>query len=98
MAGGKKPLEIIQTCGACPVQYEGRTQDGRVFYFRSRWNTARITVADNIDDAVDGNGWTATEEIGGEFDAGWISSDRALKMIFGWLELYHADQDKDADA
>lgn len=34
--------EIIQTCSACPSQWEGNLKDGRMFYARYRWG--RLTI------------------------------------------------------
>ena len=35
---------IVQTCEACPSQWEGFFDDGRAFYIRFRWGHLRMTV------------------------------------------------------
>jgi hypothetical protein len=54
---------LVQTCFACPTQYEGYTEDGRPVYIRYRWGYLSICigkVGGNVYNAVDG------EEIYGE--------------------------------
>lgn len=59
-------IEAIQTCGACPTQYEG-TIEGERFYFRYRhgfwsvrfhptdeWNDEAWVDGDNLGDDLDG--------------------------------------------
>jgi hypothetical protein len=35
-------LRIVQTCAACPSQWEGFLGDGRAFYIRYRFGTLRM--------------------------------------------------------
>ena len=46
---------ITQTCGACPTQYEGATEDGRLMYSRFRHNvlSVRIYPKDDADNRWD---------------------------------------------
>lgn len=46
-------IEMTQTSGAAPVQYEGTIED-KYFYFRARGNEWSFSVADTIDETVDG--------------------------------------------
>lgn len=59
-----KISEIVQTCEACPSQWEGTLEDGRAIYIRYRWGGLSVrlseTPTDEIMDAVKG------EEIFGE--------------------------------
>jgi hypothetical protein len=41
-----------QTCSACPTQYEGTVEDGRIFYFRYRGGWASLGLGSTIDEAV----------------------------------------------
>lgn len=54
----KKIINIYCSCGACPTQYEGTLEDGRMFYFRYRHGFASLNESieptDNIYDAVIG--------------------------------------------
>lgn len=45
--------DVEVTCGAAPVQIEGRLTDGRTFYFRSRHQHAKLGVGADQDEAVD---------------------------------------------
>lgn len=43
----EKPLIITElrcVCGACPLAYEGKTDDGREVYIRYRWGTVRLDL------------------------------------------------------
>lgn len=37
---------IKQTCSACPSQWEGHTEDGRMFYIRFRWGGLSIEISE----------------------------------------------------
>jgi hypothetical protein len=65
-----QPLLVItsikNTCGACPAQWEGRTQDGEYVYIRYRWGylSIRAGETENISDmrtvfgvVLDESGW-----------------------------------------
>jgi len=43
---------IIQTCGACPSQWEGKLVDGRMFYARYRHGSLAIELSKDITDDV----------------------------------------------
>lgn len=47
-------VDLAQTCGACPSQWEARTTpDGRYVYIRYRHGWLTVGVGANDDDAVD---------------------------------------------
>lgn len=50
--------ELTQTCSACPSQWEGTLDDGRMVYVRYRWGYLSVRVspgeADDVMDAVGG--------------------------------------------
>ncbi len=46
-------IEMTRTCDTAPVQYEGTVED-KSFYFRARWDEWSFTVADSLEEAVDG--------------------------------------------
>jgi len=41
-----KVKNIIQTCGACPSQWEGTLEDGRMFYARYRWGGLSVRISE----------------------------------------------------
>lgn len=43
---------LIQTCEACPSQWEGRTATGDHVYIRYRWGTLQVGLADDREAAV----------------------------------------------
>ncbi len=46
-------VELIeQTCGACPVQFEGELSDGRCFYFRARGGGWTFHIAATVGEAI----------------------------------------------
>ena len=53
-----KVVKLIQTCYACPSQWEGTLDDGRMIYIRFRWGNLTISVSPtpttDVYDAVGG--------------------------------------------
>lgn len=55
-----KPDSLEMTCGACPSQWEGTTEDDEYFYVRYRWGGLRIDIngetihRDTLGDGLDG--------------------------------------------
>lgn len=53
-----KVVSITQTCNACPSQWEGTLDDGRMVYVRYRWGGLSIRVSNlptkKVMEAVDG--------------------------------------------
>lgn len=56
-----KLTELTRITWACPVEWEGKTEDGRAVYIRYRWGHLKIYVSDingsfldavNSDDAI----------------------------------------------
>lgn len=49
---------LFLTCHACPVQFEGSFPDGRMWYFRARWDSWSFSVSKipttDVGDAVEG--------------------------------------------
>lgn len=84
------------TCGACPVQIEGRLRDGRFFYFRARHDAAQLGAhRDGPDAAVEasmrvGKYWPRKSS--GQFverdhveEAGFLSEAEARALLAGML-------------
>jgi hypothetical protein len=44
--------KITQTCWACPSQWEGNLDDGRMFYARYRWGGLSITLSRNPTESI----------------------------------------------
>lgn len=62
-------VEIKQTCGSCPEQWEGLLEDGRHVYVRVRHYRARVGVGVTLDSAIADQGvsWQlATDHVGWE--------------------------------
>lgn len=70
------------TCDACPSQWEGKLDDGRMFYCRYRWGTFYISVSDRPTDrrldAVSNN-YIMEVEYGGEMD-GCMSTEEMKEL------------------
>jgi len=47
-----KVKEIIQTCPACPSQWEGVTDDGRPIYIRYRWGSLSVSIGEKGGDVT----------------------------------------------
>ena len=40
-----KVVKLEKTCRACPAQWEGKLEDGRMIYIRYRWGRLSIRVS-----------------------------------------------------
>jgi len=51
-----KASTLLMTCEVCPSQWEGKLDDGRMFYIRYRWGSLSVRVSravtNDVDDAV----------------------------------------------
>jgi hypothetical protein len=47
-----KVVALKKTSLACPSQWEGVLEDGRVIYVRYRWGELSVGVGDDVDEAV----------------------------------------------
>jgi hypothetical protein len=76
-SGGSNTIAALtMTCGACPAQWEGATEDGRTIYVRFRHGHLGVGFGRNIGEAVD-NERTVYEEVGG--DRGTMSHAEMLE-------------------
>ena len=79
---------IKQTCGACPSQWEGFTEDSRPFYIRYRYGVLSVYVGEvgglSAFDALDG-GNIYCENHGGELD-GVMSESKMMELTSGVLD------------
>ena len=67
-----KVNNIVQTCYACPSQWEGNLEDGRMFYVRYRWGGLTIELSngptDNISELFNDGKLIHSETLGDGFD------------------------------
>jgi hypothetical protein len=47
--------KIIETCGGCPSQWNGRTDDGQYLYVRYRWGFLRVALGLSVMVELDGD-------------------------------------------
>jgi len=72
--------DLVQTCEACPSQWEAKTPDERGIYIRFRWGFLSISVSDNPGEhGLDGKE-VYGEQLGDGLD-GVISWDKVSKII-----------------
>lgn len=78
-----KVTSIVQTSTACPSQWEGTLEDGRMVYVRYRWGYLSVRVSPTptteVLDAVDGEE-VFGKEIGGGLD-GWLSYSQLKEEV-----------------
>lgn len=69
---------LVKTCVACPAQWEGHIEDGRMFYVRYRWGIFSVSISDSptedVSDAVNAKVFH-TEQIGDHVDGHITESD-----------------------
>lgn len=87
--GRPKVVALKKTCTACPSQWEGRLEDGRVIYARYRHGALSVGIGDDIDEAVH-NGWTDealyADYVGDGFD-GYMDFEELKANLHGLLEF-----------
>ena len=82
--------------GACPVQAEGYTEDGKWYYFRARGNHASFVICES-EEAYTG---VINPEVPYLFDreiyygvhsfqAGWMPHEDAVRLTTVWLNEYY---------
>jgi hypothetical protein len=78
-----KVTEITKTCSACPSQWEGKIEDGRMFYARYRWGYLSLELSDkptnDVYEAMDGSVLIGLQ-LGDEFD-GVLSEDELVEQM-----------------
>ena len=80
--------------GACPVQAEGYTEDGKWYYFRARGSHIRFVICESEEDY---SNWPDTKYLfeknlsygDGMFQAGWMPHEDAVRLTTVWLNEYH---------
>jgi hypothetical protein len=79
-----KVISLIQTCSACPSQWEGKLEDGRMIYIRYRWGGLAIQISsqptDDVYDAVAGDYLFKKYYHGGGLD-GYITLPEVVDII-----------------
>ncbi|MGD9736419.1 MAG: hypothetical protein AB7V58_12575 [Solirubrobacterales bacterium] len=87
--GRPKVAALKKTCTACPSQWEGTLEDGRVIYARYRWGELSVGVGGEIDEAVH-NGWTDealyADQVGEGLD-GFMVFEELKAHLYGLLEF-----------
>jgi len=82
-------IKITQTCLACPSQWEGVTDDGKMIYIRYRYGGLSVRISQqatkDIFDAVSGKEIIGVD-IGDEYD-GYISYDEMKDRVKSVLTL-----------
>lgn len=76
---------IIQTCSACPSQWEGSLEDGRMFYARYRWGCLSIEVSkeptNDVLEAIGEDGDTVYYEVLGDNYDGFLHQDELVDIM-----------------
>ena len=82
--------------GACPVQAEGYTKDGKWYYYRSRGAQARFVICESEEEY---GYWPDTKYLferelhyGTDYQAGWMCHDDAVRLTTVWLNEYYGVQ------
>lgn len=76
-----KLVTLVQTCTACPSQWEGCLEDGRYIYARYRWGHLSVRAGPTPDDAVFGEDeiFEGSPEGADSFD-GWMDTEQMLEL------------------
>ena len=80
-----KVNSIKQTCGACPSQWEGETDDKKYVYVRYRWGVLRVDVDSK----------TIYGEVHGDSLDGYLAYDELIAFtghLFDWPEYSEVNE------
>ncbi len=86
--------KVTKTCGACPAQWEGQTDDGRFVYARYRWGFLTIGIGDSPDSAVAHEGGTVFEWENPDHWDGYMEREELLhltKDAISWPEFEESE-------
>ena len=84
--------KVMKTCDACPSQWEGTTDAGKVVYVRYRWGYLSISIGDTMTQAIRREGPENSvfeKEIGNGLD-GFITYDELMEHtrgVISWPEF-----------
>ena len=76
--------------GNCPVQVEGKTQEGYAVYFRARGEHWRFHVAPSENEIMNDKEFWYEGGYGEEFEAGWMPMHQALLYMIFALKRFRA--------
>ena len=75
---------LEQTCDCCPSQWEGKLEDGRMFYVRYRFGVFKVLLSNNPTDNLD-DCWDNGKEIVYECDSdsfnGFMTEDEMIELL-----------------
>jgi hypothetical protein len=87
--GRPRVVALKKTCTACPSQWQGTLEDGRVIYARYRHGELSVGIGNDLDAAVR-NGWTDealySDYVGDGFD-GYMDFEELRAHLHGLLEF-----------
>ena len=82
-------IVLTKTCGACPAQWEGVVEDGRMIYIRFRWGWLSVRVSNeatkDISDAVGGKEIFGIKH--GAYNDGFMEFEELEKLTKDVLDL-----------
>ena len=79
-----KVKDVIQTCEACPSQWDAKTEDDRNVYIRYRWGWLQIHISNKPYGDVFGlDCQVYQQQLGGEYDGiiSWTKVHKILEQI-----------------
>ena len=89
-----KVRDIIKTCEACPSQWDGHFEDGRMFYVRYRWGHLIIRVSpdltDNVHEAVEGKE-ILSKQVGDSLN-GFLDDDQFRREVLMFLDNFEEEK------
>jgi hypothetical protein len=73
--------ELRRTCGACPAQWEGTLNDGRVLYGRYRGGSGYISFMDTMEDLLDSRPVVWYDRMGSNGFEGYMSDRQFMSIL-----------------
>jgi hypothetical protein len=73
--------DIVQTCIACPSQWDMWDEDGKYYYVRYRWSTLRVDKADSEEDWMSLKKQTIFSMVRDENHGGYMEYDELREIL-----------------
>lgn len=86
-----KIVDIVKTCSYCPTQWEGKTDDGRTVFIRSRWGHCHVILASKENPSDIKNGKVISVYLGE------VTNYNKLKEVMKNVDIIWPENESDID-
>lgn len=91
-----KVIKLTKTCEACPSQWEGTLEDGRMIYIRYRWGYLSVRISEDKTEDI-GDAVALGDEIFGkqinERPLGFMDYEELVKLTSHILDYSNVEEE-----